>query len=229
MTQTRRANGAAGQLAPARGEEWKRGRRKELLDAATRVICRTGAASSMDDIAVEAGVSRVILYRYFGDKNGLYEAVAQSYVDDLMRRLNEAMLDSTDIDERLRRTIEIYVRFIEKNKEMYDFLMHRPIKEGPGTETKVADFMRSVAGQIAGVLESDISALGFDPAPAQAWAHGVVGLVHVSSDWWLQSGNVSQEEFVDYVVALLSHGFIGLAADPSLAESVGLRRLAPTN
>ncbi|MDQ4095120.1 MAG: TetR/AcrR family transcriptional regulator [Actinomycetota bacterium] len=179
----------------------------------------------MDDIAVEAGVSRVVLYRYFGDKNGLYEAVAESYVDDLMARLNDAIRESPDIETRLRRTIEIYVRFIETNKEMYDFLMHRPIKEGPISETKVADFIRGVASQIADVLERDIAALGFDPAPAQAWAHGVVGLVHVSSDWWLQSGNVSQEDFVDYVVALLSHGFIGLAADPSLAESAGLRRL----
>lgn len=225
MVQTRDANAPSTELR--RGETWKAGRRKELLDAANRVICRHGAAASMDEIASEAGVSRVILYRYFGDKNGLYEAVAQGYVEDLMERLGEALLHSTDIGDRLRSTIEIYVRFIETNKEMYEFLMHRPIKEGPISEEKVADFIRNVAGQIAEVLERDISALGFDPAPAQAWAHGVVGMVHVSSDWWLQSGEGALEEFVDQLVALLSHGFIGLAKDPQLAESSGLRRLAP--
>ena len=227
MVQTRSATAPAGAGAP-RGELWKRGRRKELLDAANRVICRTGSAASMDEIASEAGVSRVVLYRYFGDKNGLYEAVAQGYVEDLMERLENALLDSADVAGRLRSTIEIYVRFIQTNKDMYDFLMHRPIKEGPISETKVADFMRNVAGQIAEVLERDISALGFDPAPAQAWAHGVVGMVHVASDWWLQGGEGPLDEFVDHLVALLSHGFIGLAADPRLAEASGLRRL-PAN
>ncbi|MDQ4143705.1 MAG: TetR/AcrR family transcriptional regulator [Actinomycetota bacterium] len=215
----------AGVPRATRGEEWKRGRRRDLLDAASRVICRAGASASMDDIANEAGISRVILYRYFGDKSGLYAAVAEHYVDDLMNHLGAALLGSGDTESRLRRTVETYVQFIEDNKQMYDFLIHRPIKEGPISEGDVAGFMRNVAGQIAEVLAQDISDLGFDPAPAQAWAHGVVGMVHVSSDWWLQGGDVSRAEFVDYLVALLSHGFIGLAADPGVAEAAGLRRL----
>lgn len=226
MPRTSSAN-APPQLRPTRGEAWKRDRRQELLEAAGRVIRRSGSSVSMDDIAAEAGVSRVILYRYFGDKSGLYGAVAEEYVADLMSQLRAALLDSTDIESRVRRTIEIYVRFIEDNKQMYDFLMHRPIKEGPVSGADVADFIRNVSRQIADVLEEDISALGFDPAPAHAWAHGVVGMVHVSSDWWLQTREVSQQDFVDYLVALLSHGFIGLASSPEVAEAAGLRRLPP--
>ena len=41
-------------------------RREHLLDAATRAFARSGfAGTSLDNIAAEAGVTHVILYRHF--------------------------------------------------------------------------------------------------------------------------------------------------------------------
>jgi AcrR family transcriptional regulator len=53
--------------APTRREQ----RRAELLEAALRVIRRGEGRVAMEDIAVEAGISRPILYRHFGDATGL--------------------------------------------------------------------------------------------------------------------------------------------------------------
>src|ERR1700736_5184363 len=51
-------------------------RRQQILDAATRAFARTGfAATGLDDIGAEAGVSHVILYRHFASKADLYRAV----------------------------------------------------------------------------------------------------------------------------------------------------------
>jgi AcrR family transcriptional regulator len=51
-------------------------RREQILVAATDAFARTGfAATSLDDIASEARVSRVILYRHFDSKADLYRAV----------------------------------------------------------------------------------------------------------------------------------------------------------
>jgi hypothetical protein len=51
-------------------------RREQLLDAATRAFARTGfTATGLDDVAAEAGVTHVILYRHFASKNDLYRAV----------------------------------------------------------------------------------------------------------------------------------------------------------
>jgi AcrR family transcriptional regulator len=51
-------------------------RREQILAAATRAFARSGfAATSLDDVAGEAGISRVILYRHFASKTELYRAV----------------------------------------------------------------------------------------------------------------------------------------------------------
>jgi AcrR family transcriptional regulator len=63
-------------------------RRQQLLAAATRAFARTGfAATSLDDIAEAAGISRVLLYRHFDSKTDLYRAV----LDRAIQRLTAAV------------------------------------------------------------------------------------------------------------------------------------------
>lgn len=51
-------------------------RRAQILDAATEAFARAGfSATSLEDVAIEAGVSRVILYRHFDSKADLYRQV----------------------------------------------------------------------------------------------------------------------------------------------------------
>ena len=50
-------------------------RREEFLAAAITVIRREGAGASMEAIAREAGVTKPILYRVFGDREGLLIAL----------------------------------------------------------------------------------------------------------------------------------------------------------
>lgn len=51
-------------------------RREQILDAATRAFARAGfAATGLDVVAAEAGVTHVILYRHFASKADLYRAV----------------------------------------------------------------------------------------------------------------------------------------------------------
>ncbi len=67
--------GAAGAAQPARRLR-RAERREQILAAATRAFARAGfAATSLDDVAAEAGITRVILYRHFESKADLYRAV----------------------------------------------------------------------------------------------------------------------------------------------------------
>ncbi|HEX5994306.1 MAG TPA: TetR family transcriptional regulator [Jiangellales bacterium] len=72
-------------------------RREQILGAATRAFARGGfAATSLDDIAAEAGVTRVILYRHFESKTDLYRAVLDRFCGVLAERVREPVGGFTD-------------------------------------------------------------------------------------------------------------------------------------
>jgi AcrR family transcriptional regulator len=71
-------------------------RRAQILDAATRAFARTGfAATGLDEIAAEAAITRVLLYRHFDSKADLYAAV----LDRACQRLEDSV-GSDDFDEQ---------------------------------------------------------------------------------------------------------------------------------
>ena len=66
---------------------------RQVLAAAARAFARSGyAATSMEDIAAEAGISKLMLYRDFDGKRELYEAV----LEGLQRRLAELVGDDPE-------------------------------------------------------------------------------------------------------------------------------------
>jgi AcrR family transcriptional regulator len=66
-------------------------RRAQLLTAAAAAFLRGGfEATSMEDVAREAGVTRLIVYRNFDTKAALYRAVLQSVIDALSDLVGEA-------------------------------------------------------------------------------------------------------------------------------------------
>jgi len=70
-------------------------RREQILDAATRAFARAGfAATGLDDVAAEAGITRVLLYRHFDSKADMYRAV----LDRACQRLQDSV-GSNDLDE----------------------------------------------------------------------------------------------------------------------------------
>ncbi|MFC7273502.1 TetR/AcrR family transcriptional regulator [Paractinoplanes rhizophilus] len=63
-------------------------RRRAVIEGARHAFARNGfAATVLDEVAAEAGISKVILYRHFDSKASLYQAV----LDDVAERLTEAV------------------------------------------------------------------------------------------------------------------------------------------
>jgi AcrR family transcriptional regulator len=77
-------------------------RREQILDAATRAFARAGfAATGLDDVATEAGITRVLLYRHFDSKADLYRAVLDRACDRLAQRVGSDEFDDRAIPNLL--------------------------------------------------------------------------------------------------------------------------------
>jgi len=188
-------------------------RRRELLDAADQVIRTQGPDATMVDIAAAAGITKPILYRHFGDKGGLYRALAERYAAPLFQELSAALANETDRQARMRVTIDSYLRFIEAEPALYRFLMHRALREQPDMATSIANLISVVASHIAANLVREIALTDEQHRSAQAWAHGIVGMVQLAGDWWLDTGLMTRPQLVDHLSALMWQGLESLTPE----------------
>ncbi|MCP9959874.1 MULTISPECIES: TetR family transcriptional regulator [Streptomyces] len=184
-------------------------RRRELLDAADRVVLRDGPQASMNAIAAEAGITKPILYRHFGDKGGLYRALAQRHTDALLDALRAALDAPADRRRRVEATLDTYLAAIEARPQVYRFLMHpaeeaaQPAEQGFDAGRHSAPLLRRMGEELAGVIAERIDPGEGGEALARVWGHGIVGMMHAAGDWWLGERPCSRAALVSALADLL--------------------------
>jgi AcrR family transcriptional regulator len=183
-------------------------RRAELLEAAVRVIRRQGDAVAMENIAAEAGISRPILYRHFGDATGIYAAVAHQFLAELGERLLQGPADASG-RALLHRQVSTFLDFVADDPNVYRFLVrHAPSTSEPGPQRR--GFSLLVARQTTGFLQ----AAGWPAATAQVAAALLVGGLEATADQWLHDpADAPREvaEVAEQVTTVLWDGFRGVA------------------
>ena len=180
---------------------------QQLLEAVLAVIAREGPAVSMERLASELGVTKPVLYRYFGDRAGLYRAVAQATVGALMRDLTAALAEPVEPRQLLAETIDAYLSFIEREPQLYRFLMERAVVEQAEARATITHFVRQVGQAVAQTMGEQLRAAGADLGSAEAWSYGVVGMVQLAGDWWLETRPMPRPRLVAYLSDLLWDGF----------------------
>ncbi|MDE0803248.1 MAG: TetR/AcrR family transcriptional regulator [Acidimicrobiales bacterium] len=201
---------------PSRAE-----RRAQLLDAAVEAIRTIGAGASMEQLAKQGGVTKPILYRHFGDRDGLVDAIGERYAEHLLERLMPS-LDSDKPIELLRRTVDAYLAFLEEDSELYTFLLHQaPRTSKRVDERPISSLIDAIGRQVAVAIGDQLRANGLDAGGAEPMAFGIVGMVHQAGDWWIRSRTMSRAALTDYLATLLWNGFSGLreATTPADADA----------
>lgn len=186
----------------------------------------------MEAIAAEAGITKPILYRHFGDREGLVQALADRFADELVARLAATLptdkADQVNIRATVASAIDSYIAFIEADPALYRFLTHQTTAGG--------DIIMSVVDRVATLLASIIGEglrlFGTDSGAAETWAYGVVGMVHLAGDRWVEHPTMPRVRLVDYLTSLLWVGMAGSVlsqvADPADQEAL-LKQLLKEN
>ncbi|MFF2522918.1 TetR family transcriptional regulator [Streptomyces liangshanensis] len=192
-------------------------RRRQLLEAADRVVLRDGPQASMNAIAAEAGITKPILYRHFGDKGGLYKALAKRHTDALLDALRAALDAPAERRQRVEATLDTYLAAIEARPQVYRFLMHpaedsQPPEQGFDVGRHSVPLLRRLGEELAKVIEDRVD-LGPDSQQlARVWGHGIVGMMHGAGDWWLGERPCPREQLVRSLADLL-WGRLAVAGD----------------
>lgn len=171
----------------ARWTQHRTMRRRELVESTLRAIRRHGAGVGMDDIAAEAGTSKTVIYRHFEGRTGLYLAVVEAVDQRILSDLRKAT-DGTDPDDivtLIGEMVDGFLGLVEKDHEIYRFVVTRPIVDGPVDTDPVAGLAGLIGGELTDSITSYLTRRGQDTACAATWGHGLVGFIRGATDHWL--------------------------------------------
>jgi AcrR family transcriptional regulator len=187
--------------------ERRASRQAELVEAAVRAIRELGPSVSMEEMARVAGITKPILYRHFGDKAGLCQAIAGQKAEQLWQAIGPLLDPSTPGGEPdLEAALEAYLAFCEREDPVHRFLLAQHGQAGRHLAVPPDDFGSRIATLIAEGFRRRLIESGGDPAAAEPWAYGVVGMVTESAAWWLITRRMSRSELRDHLLALIWNG-----------------------
>jgi AcrR family transcriptional regulator len=169
----------------SRWDAHRRARREQLVQATLTAVGRHGAGVGMDEIAAEAGTSKTVVYRHFADRSELCVAVCAEVAERLLAQLRTAIGRSDHPREMTAAAIGSYLAFLEAEPEVYRFVVSQHPADGADPVAGLADL---VGDQAAALMALALEQAGRDPAAADAWGHGLVGMVRSAADWWLRAG-----------------------------------------
>lgn len=147
--------------------------RQDLLKAALSVFSQKGyAATTLEDVAKEAGVTRGAIYWHFGSKAELYAGLLEEYsargseiaqtavaeggsMVDILRRIFIRLLTAVESDPALRAVMEINLFKTEYSPELSDTLSMQ-VENGRVLLAGISQAMEQ--GIASGELRSDLKA-----------------------------------------------------------------------
>ncbi len=154
-------------------------RREQIVDAAARVLeGHDPAEVTFEAIADEAGVSRALVYKHFGDRGGLLAAVYMRNVERLGDELRAAVEDLRDPSELVREFVRCYLRFAFSNSATWRLLQLAGTVHHPAVQRARREWMERLAAMVGGSSEARIV------------AYGVVGLMEAATLDWLDTEDV---------------------------------------
>ncbi|CAL9328067.1 hypothetical protein SUDANB121_00024 [Nocardiopsis dassonvillei] len=175
-----------GAVAPVRRMR-RAERRAQILEAATRAFARGGfAGTSLDDIATEAAISKVILYRHFESKDEMYRAA----LDRVCARLQERVGEGDFTGESL----SLFLAAAAEDPDGFRLLFHYAARE--------PDFREWADRFVAGSVDLALRQLA-EVIPDPAWARWAARLVFTvaieGAIAWLDEGSPDPEQAAERI------------------------------
>ena len=183
-------------------------RRVQLLGVARDVFAASGFhATSMNDIAEAAGVTKPVLYQHFRSKRDLYRELLTDIGTRLLDEISKATTAATTQREQVELGFAAYFRFVSAEPAAFQVFF------GGGTQRDVefATHVARVEDAIAEAIAPLIAVAGLEHDDRRLLARGLVGLAEgISRTWMLDDDPQPPERLARLVADLAWRGLRGI-------------------
>jgi AcrR family transcriptional regulator len=163
-------------------------RESMMLAAARRAFEERGYRdASMDEIAAQAGITKPMLYVYFGSKQGLYEACLEQVTAELVEVLEAGGRRGSD-DVAFWHGLLALFDWVEANRQAWSFLYLNDPGGPPGMAPVRARSRAAVAATSARLFAETSLRDGISPdvaARTEGVAYALFAAIGGAIEWWL--------------------------------------------
>lgn len=186
-------------------------RERQTLDAARSLFAERGyAAVTMDDVAAAVGVTKPLLYAYFGNKERLFLSCLEPASAALRETVLAAVASADGPAEALRRGVHAFFAYVDADRDAWRVLFDDTLPGGAVASRLAAE--RSRLAELVAVAQLDAlepPARRAQAARVQALSAALLGAAEALARWWLRTGELSAAEVADLLVATVEPGLTG--------------------
>jgi AcrR family transcriptional regulator len=190
-------------------------RREQLLDVGRSLFAERGYdGTSVEEVALRAGVSKPVVYEHFGGKEGLYAVVVHREVERLLTSFTGA-LSARSPKRLLEQATLALLTYVADESDGFRILVREspvPLADSGGFATIISD----VASQVEHILAAEFAARGFLTTLAGLYSQALVGQVALVGQWWLDNRSPGRDEVAAHLVNLAWNGLSALKPEPEL-------------
>lgn len=167
-------------------------REAQMLAEARTLFAEQGfAAVTMDAVAARVGVTKPLLYAYFGNKEGLYLACMEPAGEALVSTVAGAVQDTASPADALRAGVHAFFAFVDADRSAWRVLFDDTLPAGAEPARRAAAQRDRLVALVAAAQLERLPDTRRAAAQAriEALSAALLGAAEALARWWLRSGD----------------------------------------
>lgn len=190
-------------------------REQQVLDIAHARFAEHGyGAVTMDEVAAAAGVTKPLLYAYFGNKERLYLACMERSGEAMLSAVGAAVASASGPAEALREGLKAFFAFVDGDRDAWRVLFDETLPAGGELTRSVSVYRDRLLALVAQTQLALIPEHNRDRAATEveALSNALLGASEALARWWLRTGAMPPADAAELLVATVEPGLQARAA-----------------
>jgi AcrR family transcriptional regulator len=184
-------------------------REQQMLAVARRLFAERGyAAVKMDHVAAAVGVTKPLLYAYFGNKETLYLACMEPAAQALQATVAEAVASAQRPADALAPGVRAFFSFVDRDRDAWRVLFDETIPAGGEVARRAAEHRERLAAAVTRLSVARLPDGRGDRAAieVEAMSTALLGAAESLARWWLHTGALSADEAAELLIETVEPG-----------------------
>jgi AcrR family transcriptional regulator len=182
---------------------------EQTLAVAHELFAQRGfAAVTMDEVAAAVGVTKPLLYNYFGNKERLYVACMERAGEGLFAMITEAVGDAPNPSEALNAGLRAFFDFLDSDRAAWAVLFGETSSHVGEVAERVAHYRGRIADMVAASLLAQLPRKHRAAAQTEveALSAALLGAAEALARWWLGGQSISARQAADLLISTIEPG-----------------------